>query len=206
MSKTPTPEELQPGREDVEVLSHETLFQRYCRLDLYVLKHRLFAGGQSAPVYREVLERGHAVAVLPYDPVTDSVVLIEQFRPGAYAAGLNPWLVEVVAGIVEDGETPEAVARRELLEEAGVTAQELHPIHDYLSTPGLCSETVTLYWARVDASGAGGIHGLPEEGEDIRVLVVPFEELKELLAQGRINNATALIAVQWLLLHRDSLR
>src|ERR1700679_3179071 len=99
--------------DDYEILERKTVCQSYFRIDRYMLKHRLFGGGWSAPVMREVFERGHSVAALFYDPHADAIVVIEQFRAGAFAAGVGPWLVECVAGIMDEGETPEQVARRE---------------------------------------------------------------------------------------------
>ena len=101
--------------DDVEILERSTPFQGYFRIDRYHLRHRTHDGGWTAPMSREIFERGHAVGILLYDPRQDRVGLIEQFRPGALAAGWHPWLIEVVAGIIDDGETPEAVAVRDEL-------------------------------------------------------------------------------------------
>ena len=192
--------------DDVRVLACDTVFQGYFRIDRYRLQHRRHDGGWTEELTREVFERGHAVGVLPYDPLRDEVVLIEQFRVGAHAAGWAPWQLEVVAGIIDEGETAEDVARRESLEEAGLTLLELAPISDFLVSQGAVSETVRLFCGRVDATGAGGIHGLEHEGEDIKVVVVPFAELTSLLAENKVTNATGLVALQWLLLNRDALR
>ena len=192
--------------DDVRVLACDTVFQGYFRIDRYRLQHRRHDGGWTEELTREVFERGHAVGVLPYDPSRDEVVLIEQFRVGAHAAGWAPWQLEVVAGIIDPGETAEEVARRESLEEAGLTLLELAPISDFLVSQGAVSETVRLFCGRVDATGAGGIHGLEHEGEDIKVVVVPFAELPALLAENKVTNATGLVALQWLLLNRDALR
>ena len=191
---------------DVEILEKSERYRGYFRIDRYRLRHRLFAGGWSGRIEREVFERGHAVGVLPYDPAADAVVLIEQFRIGALVAGMEPWLIEVVAGIIEEGEAPEDVARRETLEEAGLEIQALMPMCRYLVSPGGSSESVRLYCARVDSRGAGGIHGLAEEHEDIRVEVVPFDTALRLLDEGRVANSVSVIALQWLGLHRDRVR
>ena len=190
----------------VELLDKSERYSGFFRINGYRLRHRLFAGGWSGAIEREVFERGHAVGVLPYDPVADSVVLIEQFRIGALVAGMSPWLIEVVAGIVEEGETPEEVARRETLEEAGLEILALMPMCRYLVSPGGSSESVRLYCGRVDSRGAGGIHGLAEEHEDIRVDRVAYEEAMHLLEEGRVTNSVSLIALQWLALHRDRVR
>jgi ADP-ribose pyrophosphatase len=190
----------------VAVEVHDTAFKGYFRIDRYVLRHALFAGGMGQPITRELLERGHAVAVLPYDPERDAVVLLEQFRVGALGAGMGPWLLEVVAGIIDAGETAEGVAARETEEECGCTVTALERVQTWLSSPGCTSETVTLFIGRVDADGAGGLHGLAHEGEDIRAVVMPADEFLARMRAGRLDNASILIAAQWLALNRDALR
>lgn len=195
-----------PRSKSVELIERKTPYQGYFRIDRYALRHALFAGGMSEPLTREVFERGHAAAVLPYDPERDAVVLIEQFRIGAYAAGRDPWLIEIVAGIVEDGETPREVALRELAEEAGLTADLVEPIGEVMLSPGGTSETLALFCVRADASGAEGIHGLADEHEDIRVTTIPLADALAALDRGDIVSAPAIIALQWLALNRDRLR
>lgn len=191
---------------DYEVLEKTTGYDGYFRIDVYTVRYRLHDGGWSKPVKREVFERGHAAAVIPYDPVCDAVVLIEQFRIGAIGAPGRPWLLEIVAGIIEAGESAEEVARREALEEAGCTLLDLVPICDYLSSPGGASERVSLFCGRVDASEVGGIHGVDEEGEDIRAFVLPFDKaLREIMARP-VQVASLMIAIQWLALNRARLR
>lgn len=185
---------------------HKIVFQGYFRVERHTVRHALFAGGMSGDITREVFERGHAVAVLPYDPVRDAVVLIEQFRAGAYAAGGPAWLVEIVAGIIEDGESATDVARREAVEEAGLALNALEPIADVFASPGGSSETVALFCGRCDTRNAGGIHGVTDEGEDIRVIVRPFPAILDDLRDGAIRSAPALIALQWLALNRKRLR
>lgn len=200
--------------DDVEIIEKTTPFQGYFRIDRYRLRHRRFAGGWSDEMVREVFERGHAVAVLPYDPKLDALVLIEQFRPGAYAAlaspwlakGESPWLIECIAGIIDEGETPEGVARRESGEEAGLEVLDLLPVRHYLASPGGTSESVFVYVARVDAAAVGGLHGLDHEHEDIRVLVVTIAEAFRWLDDGRIKNAMTIIGLEWLYRHRDEVR
>lgn len=191
---------------DVEILSKETVFKGYFQIDRYRLRHRTFAGGWTAEMVREVFERGHAVVVVLYDPDRDKVALIEQFRPGAYAAGLHPWLIECVAGIIDEGEHPDEVARRETREEAGSDPTDMVYIGNFLVTAGGSSETCRLYCARVDSSTIDGFHGLEHEGEDIRVFVVDPAEALSMCRDGRISNAMAVLALQWLALERDGLR
>jgi ADP-ribose pyrophosphatase len=194
------------NQDDVQILERQPAYRGYGRIDRYRLRHRLHNGGMSGPIDREVYDRGHVTGVLPYDPVRDCVVMIEQFRVGACLAGMRSWQVEAVAGIIDEGETPEQVARREAREEADLDIHDLVPICRYVVSPGAITESVALFAGRVDSSDAGGVHGLPEEGEDIKVLVVPVSELAGMIDDGRIGNSLSIIAVQWLLLYRDKLR
>lgn len=195
-----------PPDEKVELVDHVVAFQGYFKVGRYSFRHSLFKGGQSPIIRREVFERGHAAAVLPYDPARDEVVLIRQFRAGSYVAGLHPWGWETVAGIIEQGETPEAVVRRESVEEAGLAIGDLIPMHNVVASPGAMSETCALFLARADTANAGGVFGLESEGEDILVKPVPFTEARAMLDRGEIDNATAVIALQWLALHRADVR
>ena len=192
--------------EGVELIGKEVVHDGYFRLDRYRLRHRQFAGGLGPVLTREILERGRVAAVLPVDPARDRVVLIEQFRPGAWAAGWDPWLLECVAGVIEPGETPEELARREAQEEAGCIVTDLVAIATFLTSPGATTETVRLFCGRVDSEGVGGLHGLATEGEDIRVSVLPVEEAVALLDAGRIVNAKTIIALHWIARHYSSLK
>ncbi len=203
---TETPNSPPNGGADVELVDKTTPYDGYFRIDVYRLRHKRFGGGWTEVMSRELFERGRATVVLPYDPVRDAVVLIEQFRIGAYAAGLAPWLIEPVAGIVEPGETPEEVARREALEEAGCEIAELEPIGTVLSSPGGCSEVLHLSCGRVDSAGVGGIHGLEHEHEDIRAVVEPVDSVLERLAKGEYINASTVMTLQWLALNRARLQ
>jgi ADP-ribose pyrophosphatase len=200
--------------DDVDIRLKETPFQGYFRIDRYHLRHRQHAGGMGAEFSREVFERGHAASCILYDPDLDLLVMVEQFRIGAYAAlespwyegNESPWLIEIVAGIIEDGEDPEGVVRREAVEEAGCTIQEIEQICHYLVTPGGSTESVYSFCGRVDASQAGGIHGLDEECEDIRVFTATPEEVFEMLSDGRICNSMTMIPVYWFKQNRERLR
>lgn len=199
---------------DVEVVEKFSPFEGFFRIDSYRLKHRLFEGGWSGEITREIFERGHAVAVLPYDPHLDRVVLIEQFRAGAYAAlasdwfddGASPWLVECVAGIIEKGEAPEDVARRETLEETGCSISAVVPICHYLVSPGGSTESVFLYCGCVNAANAQGVYGISEEHENIRVFNVSSHRALAMLDDGRIINGVTIIALQWLAANRQRIR
>lgn len=191
---------------DVEILEKTICFEGFFRIEKYRLRHRLFNGGWSRPLGRELFERGHAAAVLPYDPIRDAVILIEQFRVGALTAPGGPWLLEIVAGMIESGETAQDVVKRESIEEADCIITDLLPVCDFLVSPGGTSERIALFCGRADAAKAGGIHGAPEEGEDIKVHVVPLDTAFTFLQSGRINSASAIIALQWLALNREQVR
>jgi ADP-ribose pyrophosphatase len=150
--------------------------------------------------------RGTAVSVLPYDPVNDQIVLIEQFRIGAYGTGQHPWLTEIVAGRAEPGEELDDVARRETLEETGCTLRALEFHCTYLANPACSTEIMHLYFGEVTASDVGGLHGLDHEDEDIRVFVVPADEAINWLGTPHVSNANFLIALQGFALKRAELR
>ena len=184
---------------------HSTLFEKYFRLDEYSLSHELYRGGYSSEFTREIFERGSAVALLPYDPKCRKVVLIEQFRAGAIHAKTSPWLIECVAGIVEAGEIEDQVAIRESREEAGCEIKQLHQISRYYVSPGGTTEECTLYCGIVDSTGVGGIHGLADENEDIRVEVVDADLAYQWVRDGVIKSSATIIALQWLELNQDRL-
>lgn len=186
-----------------DILKKEVAFQGYFRINRYHLKFELYEGGWSKPIVREVFERGVAAAVLLYDPERDQVVLVEQFRVGALGDKRSPWLLEIVAGIIEEGESPADVAKRETLEEAGLPVKKLMPITKYWVSPGGCTETVDLFCAIVDASDAGGVHGLDDEAEDINVVPMAAEEAFKKVRCGEICNAPTIIALQWLELNKE---
>lgn len=196
--------------DDVLVLDTHVGYRGFFSLDTLHLKHRRFAGGWSEAFTRELFLRDPAAGVLLYDPDLDEVVLVEQFRVGALPAarenGSSPWLLELVAGILAPGETAAELACREAMEEAGCEIQELEHIVDYYNSPGGSNEWISLYCGRIDARGAGGIFGLEEEHEDIRVHVLSFAQAWQALEAGRMNNAMAIIAMQWLRMNRDALR
>ena len=191
-----------------EILDKEVCYQGFFRLERYHLRHHKFSGGWSRPFTRELLERGHAAAVLPYDPQTDNVVLIEQFRVGALNAPGGAWLLEIIAGIIDVGETPQQVVFREAVEEAGCHITELVPLYDYLVSPGGTSEQIALFCGKTDTTKVadGTIHGLANEDEDIRVHVMALSKALTLLSSGAVKSASAIIALQWLALNREAIR
>ncbi len=194
------------SEDDVEIIEQEICYQGFYRLERWRLRHRLFAGGMSPPIVRETIEKGDVAAVLLYDPQRDEVVMIEQFRIGARNDPRGPWLLEIVAGLIEAGETAAEVARREAIEEAGCTVIDLLPISSFYTSPAKASQRTHLYLGRVDSIGAGGIHGLAYEDEDIRVVCFPAEEAIALAEQGRTDSAWPLIALLWFARHREAVR
>jgi ADP-ribose pyrophosphatase len=193
--------------ERIEIAVRETAYRGHFRIDRYRLRHKKHDGGWSEEITREVFERGHAAGALLYDPQRDEIVLVEQFRLPAHIAGRAAWQIEIPAGMIGEGETPEEVTRREITEETGLTAiGELVPIHDFLPTPGGSTETVALFCARVDAAKAGGIFGLQDEHEDIKVVVLSYDEAMARALAGKIDNGFTLLCLWWLKAHRDDLR
>lgn len=187
--------------QDVEITRKETLYKGFFALNRYYFRHKKFDGSMTEEVTREIFERGHAVALLPYDPVKDEVILIEQIRIAALESSRTPWLLEVVAGMIETGESFEDVARRETEEEAGVALKRCQYIMSYLASPGGTTERTAVMIGEVDASRAKGIHGLSEENEDIKVHVVNREQAYRWIEDGIIDNAATIIALQWLQLN-----
>ena len=195
--------------EQVSVHSVVTKYQGFFKMNEYSLQHKLFSGEQSQVFTREIFERGDAVVVMPYDAKRDKILLIEQFRPGAIRGDDSPWLLEFIAGMFDENETPIEVAIREAKEETDLTlrSENLVPIMEYLSSPGGMSERIHLYLAHFDSEqiSDGAIYGLPEENEDILLHLVSRNRAMELLSQGKITNAATIIGLQWLALNYRTL-
>jgi len=189
-----------------EIVAREVAFQGFYRLDKLKLRHRLFSGETSPIINRELFVRPDAVCVLPYDPILDKVIFVEQFRVGAVEKSANPWMLELVAGLIDKDETPEEVAYREAIEEANLTITELLPIAQYYPSVGGSNEYIYLFLGRCDSSKAGGVHGLEEEGEDIRSHVWSFRQAVNRLKKGDIQNAAGIMALQWLIINRKQVR
>lgn len=188
------------------ILEKKIAYAGFFRVEQYRLQHTLFNGGWSAEIGRELFARGSCVAVLLYDPDTDQVVLIEQFRAGAILQPDRAWLVEIVAGAIEDGETAEQVAYREAQEEAGCEIEQLLLINEFYTTPGGSSERISLFCGKVDSTQIGGVHGLDDEDEDILVSVVDFATAYDMVVSNQIESAIPIIAIQWLALNRQHLK
>ncbi|MFT7562058.1 MAG: ADP-ribose pyrophosphatase [Flavobacteriales bacterium] len=193
-------------RNDVELVETETAYQGFFRIIKYSIKHRLFNGGWSQVISRELFIRGEAAAAILYDPVLDRIGLVEQFRVGALDSEFGPWCLEAVAGMMEPNETAEGLIRRELVEEAGIEDVRLIPISSYYSTPGGCGEKIHLFCGLCSLDGAGGLFGLPEEGEDIRFQSHAAQDVFDTMLDDRTNNAATLLGLLWLQLNRERLR
>ncbi len=187
------------------IIAHEILYSGYFRMEKYRLKHTLFAGGWSEEISREVFSRGCGVAVILYDPNTDQVILIEQIRAGALSNPYKAWLIEIVAGGIEPGETAVDVAHRETLEETGCQIEALHYINEFYTTPGGVSERISLFCGKVDSTQVTGIHGLSTEDEDILVHCVDFETAYRMVDSNEIESAIPIIAIQWLALNKHKI-
>jgi|TARA_R110002049_G_scaffold54739_1_gene152189 ADP-ribose pyrophosphatase len=193
------------SQKDCELIAREPCFKGFFKVDRIELRHKLFGGGWSPLLRREIFIRADATCVLPYDPMEGTVVLVEQFRAPVIGQEQSPWLIELVAGMNEVGECPKDVAVREAKEEADLSLLELEPIMEYLVSPGGSTEKVYLYCAKIDSRDVSGVHGLEEENEDIKVHVVSVEVALAMLESGQINNAAAIISLQWLALNKEKL-
>jgi len=180
----------------LRIVKHEKLHSGFLNIDRYTLQHSLYEGGMSKPLTREVLERGNAVAVLLHDPQRDEIVLVEEFRIGAIHQD-NAWLCGPVAGVIESGENEREVARREAMEESGSTVNDLKYIGKYYNSAGGSTETTTVFYAQIDASGVQGVHGVEKENEDIQVVKLSTNEFREFLNNGHIHTASTMIAGLW---------
>ena len=196
---------------DVVVESEQRVWSGRCPLDVIQFRQRRFDGTMSSARRWEVWRRGQAVAMVPYDPVADALVLIEQFRFPAYVAGFEPTMVELPAGFIDAGETPEAAMGRELHEEMGLSGDRLTPIGTFMLSPGGADESCVLFAGRVTAPPAGpdgiaGIAGEAAEHEDIRTRVWPADAAIAAALKGEFTNAITMIGLLWFAANRDRLR
>jgi len=193
----------------VKILGTEVLHQGFCRVEKYTLQTRLFNGSWSSPHTREVVTQRQAAAALPYDPIADVVILIEQFRVGALEFFPQaPWLLEIVAGLMDKKHEHsfEDLVKREMQEEAGLEILTMLPICDCLVSPGILTERIKLYCARVDANKAPQFSGLAHEHEDIRLHLMSSAEAFAAVRSGLVNNVAAIIALQWLELNLTTVK
>jgi len=190
----------------VRIVERRLVYRGFFDFEVIKLRHRRFDGTMSDVVTREVLHIPEAAAVLPYDPLRDELVLIEQLRAGSLQHDEGPLLLETVAGLREPGETPDATVLREIVEEAGVEALRLEQIGVYIASPGAVTERSTVFIAQIDSRKAGGVHGVQGETEDIRSHVISRETAFAWLEEGRVVAANAVVALRWLQVHGAALR
>ncbi len=191
----------------VEIFDISEQYRGFFRLLRLRLSHQRFDGRMSPTIDLELLERGDAAAVLLYDPARDLLGLIRQFRPGPHLRGESGWTTEIVAGSCGQESDPRAVALRESREETGWTPHTLNPISTFYLSPSGSSERIHLFCGLFDSALPrvdGG--GLEHENEDIEPILVPFATARQWLDDHTFNSAIAILAMQWLLLHRDALR
>lgn len=179
------------------ILETDTVYAGFYQLHRVTVKHDLFAGGTTGPIVREVLHRSDVAAAILYDPATDCVVLVEQYRPGAHLAGVAPWLIDIVAGRIEPGHTPIDTIEREIREETGLTPLAIEPIGTFLTAPHLSSEQVHLFGATVDAAAVAGLHGMAGDHEDIRPVVLSRADAMTLMREHPLS-IWAGVALRWL--------
>lgn len=190
----------------IEILGQEWLSQGFMRLSKYTVRHERFDGGMIGPFTREIVLRTTAVGVLPYDPIADKFLLIEQFRLAAHLGGMPAWQREVIAGIADKDESSEDLARREAIEEANCKVTDLVEMTRFLPSPGMTSEVLILYCGRMDSSQSTGVHGLATEHEDIRSTLYDAKEIPALLEHGTTGNGPLMIALYWMQANRERLR
>jgi len=194
---------------DVTIHKKERVYKQFFAMDRYEVSYKTFSGGNTKVLVREIFERdANAVAILVWDEKTDEVALIEQFRPGALNDPESPWLIEIVAGMIDKGETEEEAAIREVNEEIGVrlTKKDLHYVTFEYPSPGGASERVTLFIAKADLSHLGNHGGLESESEDLRVFKVPLKDAYKAVKTGRIHNAVAIIGIMTLNFEKDEIK
>ena len=191
----------------IEVLGQEWLSQCFMKLAKYTVRHERFDGSMIGPFTREIILRTTAVGVLPYDPIADKILLIEQFRLAAHLAGMPAWQREVIAGLSDKDETPEELARREAIEEANCKVTDLVEMTRFLLSPGMSNEVLILYCGRMDSSQmATGVHGLATEHEDIRSTLFDAKEIPALIEHGTTGNGPLTLALYWMQANRERLR
>ncbi|PCJ42794.1 MAG: ADP-ribose diphosphatase [SAR86 cluster bacterium] len=196
------------SQSDVNILSEKTCYSGFLKIKQFQLKCRLFQGGWSEVFTRELVLRTPGVGVLLYDSKLDKLLMIEQFRIGCLQDDQNgPWALELVAGLIEDGEGSADVARREAEEEAGITLNRLISVCEYYNSPGASSEKLSIYCALIDLSNIEeGIFGLASEAENIRSIIIDRSTAEAAVQSGQINNAMSIIAIQWLALNLHELQ
>ena len=182
----------------VEILSEDRMLTAFINVDSVTFRHETFAGPMSEPVERQVYRTREACAVLIWDKAIQRLILVRQFRIQSHFAG-EGWVIELAAGMLDEGEEPAAAAAREVAEETGYEVGELQHVSTFFSAPGVMTERIHLYYAEVEGRAAVAT-GLDEEGEDIETLAITVDEARAMLASGEICDGKTIIALQWWLM------
>ena len=193
--------------EDVEIQSREYVYRGFVQVEKVSLRHRLFNQREYTPVFqRELIKRKEAAGVLIYNDAQQKFALIEQFRIGAMDDTISPWQLEIIAGVLDGDESPESCIRRESLEESGCTIDQLKKLFCFYPSAGACNEIFHLYVAEAELPNQGGIFGIPEESENIKLHILPYSAITDLLQGSRLCNAPVIMAMQWLQQHVATLK
>ena len=187
------------GQHDAQSHQREYLYRGVIQVEKVSLSHRLFNQTTYTPVLqRELIQRPEAAGVLIYDAAQQKFALIEQFRIGAIDDSDSPWQLEVIAGVLDGNESPESCIRREALEESGCELQQLQHLFSFYPSAGACAELFHLYSANTTLPQEGGVFGMPDEGENIQLHIIDYQDIPDLLTNGRLKNAPVIMALQWL--------
>jgi len=184
-----------------KILNKKNLYDGFFKMNEIILKYRKYDGNWSNSIKRELFGGAQVAAVLPYDPISKEIILIQQFRPGTISKDINHYLDEIVAGIIDEGESPEIAAKRECLEETGCEVKKLIPIQGYFPAPGSSESFYHLFLGEVESFQGSKIQGLENENEDIFVKCFKIEDVKKNMEEGKIINGLTLIALQWFFLN-----
>ena len=184
-----------------KVTNKKNLYDGFFKMNEISLKYKKYDGSWSNEIKRELFGGAQVSAVLPYDPIKKKIVLIQQFRPGTISKNTNNYLNEIVAGIIDPGESPEIAAKRECLEETGYKIKKLTPIQGYFPAPGSSESFYHLFLGEVDSKNGKKIMGLDNENEDILVESFKINQVKKMMQEGKFINGLTLIAIQWFFLN-----
>lgn len=190
------------NKKDVEITQREYLYQGFIQVEKISLRHQLFnQADYTATIQRELIRRKEAAGVLIYNDQQQRFALIEQFRVGAIDDPVSPWQLEIIAGVLDGDESPESCIRRESIEESGCEIQDLEHLFSFYPSAGACDEIFHLYVAQAELPEQGGVFGMPDEGENIQLHIVQYQDLNQLLSSSRLRNAPVIMALQWLKQH-----
>ena len=183
------------------IIDKKKLYDGFFKMNEVTLKYRKYDGNWSNNIKRELFGGAQVAAVLPYDPISKEIILIQQFRPGTISKDIDHYLDEIVAGIIDEGESPEIAAKRECVEETGCEVKKLIPIQGYFPAPGSSESFYHLFLGEVKSFKGSKIQGLENENEDIFVKCFKINEVRKKMEDGKILNGLTLIALQWFFLH-----